>query len=171
MKCEKCGKSDATVKYIEIINGKKTQQNLCKSCADKSGGIFSEPELFDFGFDSFFQSFLNSPGLNSAPSSAYTFCKSCGNSISDIQKSGRLGCSDCYRTFREYLLKPLKEIHGSNRHTGKVPKRCGEKLKTETEVEKLKAELNEAVAKQNFELAAQLRDKIREIENNQKGTV
>ncbi len=171
MKCEKCGKNEATVKYIEIINGKKTQQNLCKNCADNNGSIFSEPELFDFGFDSFFQSFLNTPSLKTAPSSAYTLCKSCGSSISDIQKSGRLGCSDCYLTFKEYLLKPLKEIHGSNRHTGKIPKRSGKKLQTVNEIEKLKTELSAAVADQNFEKAAQLRDKIREIENNQERSV
>lgn len=171
MKCEKCGKNEATVKYIEIINGKKAQQSLCKSCADKSGNIFSEPELFDFGFDSFFQSFLNSPGLSKAPSSAYALCKGCGSSIADIQKSGRLGCSQCYRTFKEHLLRPLKEIHGSNRHTGKIPKRSGYRLKAETEVEGLKAELGRAVADQNFEKAAQLRDKIREIENNQERSV
>ena len=171
MKCEKCGKFDATVKYIEIINGKKTQQNLCKNCADNNGSIFSEPEIFDFGFDSFFQSFLNSPNHKAATSSPYTLCKTCGSSISDIQKNGRLGCNDCYRTFREYLLKPLKEIHGSTHHTGKIPKHSGKKLQTASEIEKLKNELDAAVTEQNFELAAQLRDKIREIENNQKGTV
>ena len=164
MKCEKCGKFDATVKYIEIINGKKTQQNLCKGCADNNGSIFSEPEIFDFGFGSFFQSFLNTPSLKAVPSS-YTLCKTCGSSILDIQKNGRLGCSDCYRTFREYLLKPLKEIHGNTNHTGKIPKHSGRRLQTENEIEKLKNKLNTAIAEQNFELAAQLRDKIREIEN------
>lgn len=167
MKCQKCGKYDATVHFTEIINGAKTEKFLCSNCAEGKNTAFTFSSPFDLGFDNFFQSFLSSPKSTSVGSAA-GICPVCKSSLSDIQKSGRLGCAECYRTFNEYLLRPLKEIHGSNSHTGKIPKRSGKGIRKINQLEKLKNELNRAVLDQNFEKAAELRDRIREIENQER---
>lgn len=165
MKCQKCGKYDATMHLTEVINGVKNETYLCKYCADEENKGFAFKSPFYSEFDNFFQSFWESPKLShSSPASAQS-CSGCGSTLSDIQKRGRLGCAECYRTFRDLLLRPLKEIHGSNTHTGKIPKRIGKGIAKLNEIDKLKDELSRAVLDQNFEKAAELRDRIREMEN------
>lgn len=165
MKCQKCGKYDATVHMTESINGMKTETYLCKYCAEEEDKSFVFKSPFYTDFDNFFQSFWESPKLNHPSKVAVESCKGCGSTLSDIQKTGRLGCGECYKSFRDRLLRPLKEIHGSNIHTGKVPKRIGKEIAKSSEIETLKDRLSRAVLDQNFEKAAKLRDLIRELEN------
>ena len=46
MKCEKCGKNEATMYYKETVNGVTREMHLCPECAQKEnlGGAF-EPLL------------------------------------------------------------------------------------------------------------------------------
>ncbi len=163
MKCQKCNTYEATVHLTEVINGVKKEAYLCKNCADfDKSPSFSSPFETDFG--SFFQSVLGASGAYQKSVLAPKTCKICKSTLEDIQRRGRIGCGECYNTFRQYLLRPLKEIHGSATHTGKIPKRIGITLEKSNTVEKLKEALNRAVLDQNFEKAAELRDQIREIE-------
>jgi protein arginine kinase activator len=88
-------------------------------------------------------------------------CPSCGFTQADFKKSGRLGCSECYNTFSEPLASLLKSMHKGTRHTGKVPhvlqktRDLSDKLKT------LQKKLDKAIASENFEDAAGLRDEIK----------
>ncbi len=163
MKCQKCQKNEAVVHFTEIINGTKTETYLCKSCSDLNAGFsFSSP--FDLDFGSFFQSVIGGEENFSNHLKAPLVCKVCKSTLKDIQTSGRLGCSECYNTFRNELIRPLKEIHGSSQHVGKIPKRIGKVIKESDKIEKLKIELNQAVLSENFEKAANLRDIIRSLE-------
>ena len=89
-------------------------------------------------------------------------CPSCGFTHADFKKTGRLGCADCYTTFAEGLEGLLKSMHKGTKHVGKVPqqlqqhKDCVEKLKT------LQKQLEKAVADEDFEQAAVLRDEIKQ---------
>ncbi len=160
MKCQKCGKYEATTHITEIINGAKNETYLCQYCGEEyhqSNGFHS---IFKNNFDSFFDDFWKSPAAISPPVVTANSCPTCKTAISDIQNRGRLGCSECYRTFADFLLRPLRNIHGSNTYVGKIPKKSG---KT-NEIEQLKSELSRAVESQNFEKAAELRDKIKGME-------
>ena len=93
----------------------------------------------------------------------------------DFKKIGRLGCSDCYATFQVSLAPLLKRIHGSNQHLGKVPNAVVMKeqkalSKIHEELETVKAELQKAIKKEEFEEAASLRDKIKFLEKKAKET-
>ena len=91
-------------------------------------------------------------------------CPKCGLTYEDFKKVGRLGCGECYNAFKEALVPLLKRIHGSTQHCGKSPKKIAKIVKTKNELDVLKEKLQKAVQKEDFEEAAKVRDKIKEIE-------
>ena len=100
MKCQSCGKKEATVKYYENINGIKKELHFCMDCASKLG--FAEFS------DIFSPMFL--------PISSYDLednikCKTCGYTLEDYSITGLLGCPDCYDTFGDSLDDILYKIH------------------------------------------------------------
>ena len=102
-------------------------------------------------------------------------CPTCGASFEEITQSGKIGCADCYRTFRSQLMPVIQRIHGTTRHKGKVP--GGSALRItggqhqmvtvqESPLEEKKRLLKQAIEKQDFEQAAVLRDEIKEMESH-----
>jgi len=89
-------------------------------------------------------------------------CPDCGNTLKDIAKSTRMGCPQCYVTFVEELSNVLKHLHdGKNRHVGKVPKDFDkDKTTLKDDISSLSKEMEEAVEIENYELAAEIRDKL-----------
>ena len=94
-------------------------------------------------------------------------CPLCGHSYSDFRKSGKLGCGECYNTFRAPLSVTLKQIHHNPLHKGKVPKTYDEKIRKKRELENLKAELSTAVKAEDYEEAAKIHRKIKELERGE----
>lgn len=167
MKCQECGKYDATTHITQIINGQKSEIYLCPYCAEHHSNPLNLKSVFDSDFENFFSGLWGIPAPDQKLHASYTAtCSTCGSSLNDITRRGKLGCSECYTTFRDYLLKPLKEIHGSNKHIGKIPKRSGKSIRCENKIDKLKEELSRAVLDQNFEKAAKLRDEINDLKND-----
>ncbi len=160
MKCQKCGNYEANTHITEIINGIKNEIYLCNNCAESASNSAEFESIFKSGFDNFFEPFWKSHNMGHIRPAVQKICKNCQSTISDIQNSGRLGCSECYKVFKDLLLPPLKNIHGNTQHLGKAPK----KTSSYSQAEQLKQELSKAVESQNFEKAAELRDKIRELE-------
>ncbi|MBQ2890451.1 MAG: UvrB/UvrC motif-containing protein [Clostridia bacterium] len=159
MKCQRCNEREANTHIQKIVNGKKTEYFLCDKCAAEAGEF---KVVFDTDFDEFFGGFLGKP-MGLTPKTSSAMCTGCGMTLSEFMKNGRLGCSRCYEDFKGALLKPLRQIHGEASHKGKIPKRSGEKISTQTKIKKLQAELDTAVLNQEFEKAAELRDKIKEL--------
>ena len=92
-------------------------------------------------------------------------CPNCGMSYRDFQQTGKIGCSVCYATFRRQLEPLLRRIHGSSTHSGKIPHRTGGTLTMKHTIESLRSSLKECVAQEEYEKAAELRDKIRQLEH------
>ena len=95
-------------------------------------------------------------------------CPSCGMTYDELRRTGKFGCSSCYDAFESYITGSLKSIHGDNVHKGKVPKRNGGPLLKKHELEDLKRRLVDAIAKEEFEEAAVLRDRIKALEEDEK---
>ncbi len=171
MMCDECGKSPATVRFEQIINGKRIVTNLCRECAAKKGvlNVFFQP---GFSINNLLSAILGSqmtgpPALE--PGGEEDRCPVCGLSYRDFARAGRLGCSRCYKTFEEKLDPLLRRIHGSDRHVGKAPARAGGAALIKRELEGLKRQLQSAVAKEAYEKAAQLRDRIKSLEAKMRG--
>lgn len=160
MLCDNCGKRPATNHYTTIIDGEKKTADLCAQCASELGyDNFFTPAM---DFMDLFSGFPFMPQKKmDAPVSDTKTCPLCGSTLNDISDSGRVGCAECYSTFREFLNPYIKRIHGSATHTGRSPKSY--KDSPEKILSKLRGELNVAIAAEDFEHAAKLRDEIRRI--------
>jgi protein arginine kinase activator len=161
--CERCQERPATVHLTKIVNFEKTELHLCEVCAKQAGselGILIEP---NFSFQNLIAGLLEGDlNLNQQPSAVKSICcQSCGLTFSDFRKNGLMGCEDCYRYFREGMEPLLKKMHGSTNHNGKVPKRTGGKVRLRKEIDDLKRQLQQAVAQEDYENAARLRDEVR----------
>ena len=163
MLCQNCGKNQANAHIKKIVNGTANELHLCSECASNLGyGNLVGGFGLDLGdlIGSMFE--VNSPRAKAMPTEQR--CKSCSASFEDFVQTGKAGCADCYETFYDRLLPSLQRIHGRTVHSGKVPSSAGKDLKMKKELETLKAELTASIEAQEFEKAATLRDKIKEIE-------
>jgi len=166
MMCQRCGTRTATVHKVRIENGVTTELHLCEPCARETGELQVTP--FGATFEELMKSFFDLPFMEmgagqEAMSRTATRCPNCGLSWSDFKRLGQLGCSQCYVTFERALRPVLKRLHGATEHTGKRPRERGESLRRR-ELARLREELQEAIASEQYERAAQLRDRIRELE-------
>lgn len=170
MLCQMCGQHPATTHIKTIVNGKLTQAHLCADCAKKQGygNLFAD---WGSGFGSLLSGFMGS----AAPARQVTRCPGCGASFEDITRSGKIGCAQCYHTFRGQLLPIIQRIHGTAQHKGKVPGSSALRVNDtnnkivaveETPLEEKKRLLKQAIETQDFERAAVLRDEIKELEQH-----
>ena len=167
MLCQNCGKYEATTHVKRIVNGESAEAHLCSDCAKALGynDVFGG---FGNTFGDLLGSFFGEPQV-SAISSRTIRCEKCGNTFNDIVNSGKIGCADCYTTFYDKLLPSLQRIHGKTRHEGKNPTIIkAEVTDSANPIEDLEEQLRFAIERQNFEKAAQLRDKINELKEGQK---
>jgi len=126
------------------------------------------PINFENLFHGFLDSLLSMSATNKQnnqkPEKSIVKCPTCGMTHEGFKASGKLGCVDCYRTFARELEAVLKNVQGSTRHEGKFPRKSGLVLFQKREVDKLRQQLIKAIENENFEEAAQLRDRIRAME-------
>ena len=162
MLCQDCGKNKSTVHLTQIINNKKVELRLCKSCAEKRG--FHTPfEKMPFPLAEFLTGMLREKGERAGTAVQALKCPNCGFTFGDFSKTGRLGCGSCYTAFRTQLKDLLRKVHGSHEHHGKTPATTVERLKPIREERKLKERLRKAVELEDFEEAAVIRDKLKEL--------
>ncbi|MFF2890661.1 UvrB/UvrC motif-containing protein [Paenibacillus sp. NPDC057967] len=166
MFCQECGKRPATLHFTKIVNGEKTEFHICESCAREKGeGIPGTPN--SFSIHSLLSGLLdfNSPGTTTPQSAPQTVrCEECGLTYAQFSKIGRFGCSSCYSAFADRLDPLLKRVHSSTTHSGKIPKRSGGQIQCKREIEQLRKDMQTYIEQEEFENAAELRDRIRELE-------
>ncbi|MGO4369933.1 UvrB/UvrC motif-containing protein [Paenibacillus sp. 2TAB19] len=166
MICQECGKRPATLHFTKIINGEKTEFHICESCAREKGeGIPGSPNSFSIhSLLSGLLDFESTGGHNFANQQHAIRCEECGLTYTQFSKIGRFGCSACYQQFADKLDPLLKRVHGSTVHMGKIPKRSGGQIQCKREIEQLRRDLQAQIEQEEFESAAKLRDRIRELE-------
>ena len=164
MLCDICNKVPATVHLTEIIDDQITELHLCEKCArEKSVNMEQQFGLADLlaGLAEFGSVKEQAEGLIKIK------CANCGLSFSDFKKIGRLGCSECYVTFRRYLGPLLKRIHGSGQHAGKTPVKVARTARKRSNLEELRDKLQTAIEEEEFEKAAKIRDQIKQLEKKE----
>jgi protein arginine kinase activator len=171
MECERCKQRPATVHLTQIINSQKKTMHLCEPCAREfqaeSFGFMPQMNLHNLLAGLFHHQIANPFGHQEIPEGEK--CTECGLTERKFAQQGLLGCGECYRKFGDRLEPVFRRIHGNNRHTGKVPERTGGLVKITNDINKLKNTLKDAVSREEFEQAAQIRDKIKELEKKLAG--
>lgn len=166
MKCQSCGKKEATVKYYENINGKSQKLYFCEECANKLG-ISNFGEISDL----FSPIFATMPEFNLLEKRK---CPVCGYTLEDYSSTGMLGCENCYNVFEKNMDSIFYKIHGKNRHiklaeskkNKKVSKNKEEKENLSTKINDLKEKLDICIKEEKYEEAAIIRDEIKELKKN-----
>lgn len=176
MLCERCKKNEANYYYRENTNGVEKTYHLCADCArelEKMG------EIKGFGKESLYDGFFGGNDLNSLFASLFTpsakksqgakpipertKCSLCGAVFDDLVREGKAGCPKCYEVFSDELEESIRRIHGRTSHTGREPVKLREKNEAKRKITTLEGELKEAVAAENYERAAELRDEIKAL--------
>lgn len=192
MLCEHCKMREATVKYVEVINGVKTEHNLCAACAGRVDiGQYSALFEGEFPLGKLLSGLLGIQNMDQStvrlPNVA---CPTCGTTYEDFVTESKFGCPDCYSVFDPLIGENIKHLQGSERHVGKHPdhighavsgeKETGEKteepqnaLTEEEKIRLLNARLKDALRREDYEEAASLRDEIHKYkeERTQDGEV
>ncbi len=165
MSCDQCHEREAVIHLTQIVNEQVSTLHLCERCAaekgvESPGGVAKTP------LGTFLAAMgKGTPEMTPAPRSAET-CARCGASLKDFHESGRLGCPECWRTFETPLRDLLRRLHGSTHHLGE---RYAETVTPPASAPPIRAahlreQLRLAVETENFELAAEIRDRLRVLE-------
>jgi protein arginine kinase activator len=167
MICESCHQNLATVHLTEIVQKSKRETHLCEDCARTKG----VPYKTQFSVKEFLGGVA--PGkTEEAPAAAsgpdpFEPCPTCGITFKEFRASGRLGCPNDYKHFERGLRPLLEKIHNASQHTGRVPSRVGQRIERQHLISALQRDLSQAVEREEYERAAELRDKIRALESQQ----
>ena len=185
MICELCKKNPATIHIQEIVENKKKSMHICTECAEKKT---DSPLLFDGNFNLAevlysISEQMGLPGFGLKPvdgdakageshEQEKVTCMKCGWTLSQLRKNGRLGCSQCYKSFSKVLNDAFETMHRGKLHVGKKPGgKFNESSTVMLEVMNLKKELEELVQREEYEKAAVVRDKINTLTKSNKKTV
>ncbi len=91
-------------------------------------------------------------------------CPVCGISFFEFRNSGRLGCPYDYTHFEADLKPLLINIHDATQHKGKHPQRAAATADSQAKLIQMRREMEEAVEREDYERASEIRDELRKIE-------
>ncbi len=163
MKCENCGKNEVTFVYQSNINGQVTEKHLCSECAEKLGytqkvASHSQRMMQNFFGNSFFGDSFFDDFFSPMPSLFGRMNRLLENPFDDF-----------------FDAMPALSPAVSNQETAQEEKKDDLVGKEEQgrfaymrQMNALKLEMKKAVHQENFEKAAELRDKIRALEAEHK---
>jgi protein arginine kinase activator len=174
--CESCKEREGTVTLTQVMGGAKREMHLCERCAAERGVEQTptpSPQIGELLQKVQQQlSLVGAAGGESAsgssgaaPSRDQARCAFCSATLGDFRASGRLGCAHCYGAFESSLRELLRRVHGSSRHAGQRydPPQPDDLQRRSTVVE-LRDRLRQAIESEQFELAADIRDRLRVLE-------
>ena len=157
--CDECKHNPATIHRTIISNGVKKEQRLCAVCAAQYGYSVSFPSS---SINNILSGLFNI-GPKRPEETDDRKCSHCGRSLEAIKKTGRIGCGTCYKDFVQELEPVLRRVQGQMEHKGGIPDTLGDEYRRNREIVRLKKELYEAVEREHYEEAAELRDRIAEL--------
>ena len=157
MLCEECGKNPAEVLMTTVVNGESASRHLCRECFRKykAGDIQSVLAAV--------LSAMSHKGREKEEKKDDLICLKCGETFAEFQKTGRLGCAACYEAFKSELTPLITRVQGRAQHAGRRPPSCREDEERLHRMAEMRTLLDEAVAREDYEQAAKLRDEIKAL--------
>lgn len=172
MLCQECNERPATLHLTKIINGEKTILHLCEKCAQEKGDVFMMQSSGGFSINNLLAGLLNmESAFHPAQKTQFyqqnsSHCENCSMTYQQFVQIGHFGCPHCYEAFKDHLKPLLRRLHsGSLTHNGKIPKRMGGSIHIRKSIDELKLVLKEAIIREEFEKAAEIRDQIKYLES------
>ncbi len=175
MICDFCKNNIATVHLIRVQNDNVEKVNICLECA-KDFSFFSEDDFYKdlnkilyriFQSDgSRVDDYKSKKTLKNLKIKKNRSCSFCSMDLKKIKKLGRMGCPHCYNEFKSVLLPIIKTIHEDMEYRGKIPENTSRQVKLEKSISDLKNRIKNEIFIENFEEAARIRDKIKQLEKN-----
>lgn len=164
MHCDHCDKP-ALVHEVVLRNGKRREVHLCEDHAKEAGYVLPSTQPISALLG---QIVASAPALAKAARSApQPVCVACGLAFHQFRQTGVLGCPACYEAFGAPLASLIEKAHaGAVHHVGKTPRRGGGAIDLLLLRQRLERELAEAVAAEQYERAATLRDRMRELDQS-----
>jgi len=164
MQCQICNKNDATIHLTEIADGVRTEMHICEQCAiEQDIAVKSHIPINELLSN--LLAVQPSDDELFGPSEQKLACPNCGFTLTQFRKEGALGCPRDYEVFEKTLLALIEKAHdGKTTHCGKIPLKTPRDTKKQMEMLNLRQQLEAAVISEDYELAAQLRDKIKQSE-------
>lgn len=168
MLCQRCQNAQATV-HIDEVNSfqgpghpgnEVDEHHLCEPCAHEAEipHIAVQQKTMDEVWKLLQMSAMKAK-KKETPKKTLT-CADCGTTLEQLRRKGRLGCQTCYTTFVQYLQGLLERMHGSTSHVGRLPGLDGNEIERQREIETAQADLEQAISEEQFERAAELRDRL-----------
>lgn len=152
MLCEECGLNPADVLMTAVVNGESVTRHLCRECFQKykAGDI---------------QGVLAAvlAAMNQTGKKPDLTCPRCGETYAEFQKSGKMGCAECYQAFRTELTPLIMKVQGRVQHAGRRPPVSEAEQERLKKMKELRTRMENAVAAEDFEEAARLRDELRAL--------
>lgn len=163
MLCQLCKMRIANVQLTQVVNNQKAVMFICDQCAKEKGQLGFGPA---FNIGTLLSSFFGTAQSSQAGAEDRgAVCPECGFTFDDISRIGKLGCKSCYSTHAQRLLPIIKRIHGSSKHKGKYPHKLSSGIAATRELDSLKAQLAQAIKEEKYEKAAEIRDRIKMLDD------
>ncbi|MDZ4755327.1 MAG: UvrB/UvrC motif-containing protein [Phycisphaerae bacterium] len=164
MNCDHCDKP-AVVHELVIKNGATVEVHLCEEHAAAHGYAVPAHQPVAHLLTPFavVGAGAKVPGALGKGKIAKVIkcCPECGLTFAHVRQSGLLGCSACYKAFDAELSGLIERAQaGANFHCGKAPRDCRNAAARLELRSRLARELDEAVAAEQYERAAKVRDQL-----------
>lgn len=163
MKCEICGLKDAVIHIRQIQKESVHELHICEECA-REKGLIREEET-ELPVTNLLAGLIDGAEVPGAAEKAAVSCPRCGTRLAEFRKSGRFGCATCFQVFESDLRAIVSQMAARPRHAGKLPAAAGGSA-PHPDREALRMDLRAAVEAEDYERAAQLRDRLRELESD-----
>lgn len=102
---------------------RKKEISLCSECAKQMGlDDFEMPMAMDFSglFGDIFQQYEDASLLTDFIRPRELECENCHMTYEELLHTGKFGCAHCYDAFRDKISPILKNLHGNNKHVGRI---------------------------------------------------
>lgn len=93
-------------------------------------------------------------------------CPNCGTVFKQIRQTGQVGCAECYQAFRNRIQLLLSQMSLNDPHVGRYPNRLASYKRLFVDRIEMKENLEAALGREDYEQAAELRDRIRMLEDD-----